>query len=114
MLWGVMLVAFLISLSTIQMGRPAILAGVITLFTGAFVLYDHLRFERDMVEWAPPTDQRRRSLNILLIAGTLALMVAALLSLVTELRSFHHQAVGYEQFLQTQQDRRRGWTGDAQ
>ena len=103
MLWGVAFVAFLISLSTIQMGRPAIPAGVITLFTGAFVLYDHLRFERDMVEWAPPTDQRRRSLNILLIAGTLALMMAALLSLVTELRSFHHQAVGYEQFLQTQQ-----------
>jgi tetratricopeptide (TPR) repeat protein len=103
MLLGVAFVAFLISLSTIQMGRPAILAGVITLFTGAFVLYDHLRFERDMAEWAPPTDRRRRSLNILLIAGTLALMVAALLSLVTELRSFHHQAVGYEQFLQTQQ-----------
>ncbi len=103
MLWGVAFIAFLISLSTIQMGRPAILAGVITLFTGAFVLYDHLRFERDMVEWAPPTDQRRRSLNILLIAGTLALMIAALFSLFTELRSFHYQAVGYEQFLQTQQ-----------
>ncbi|MCB0046463.1 MAG: tetratricopeptide repeat protein [Caldilineaceae bacterium] len=88
----------LISASPMRMGRPAVLAGVIALFISSFVLYDTLRYHRAHIL----EQMRKRSRLALLLTLTLLVMVGALYEIQLELRSYHYQAIGYQEFKLTQ------------
>jgi tetratricopeptide (TPR) repeat protein len=102
-LWFVALLSILLNFSPARNGYPAVSTSVISLFIGGYILYDSWRLRRLTREEADREQRPRRPLgDIALIFGTLVVMGLSVVALVTELGSFHYQALGYQQFRQTQ------------